>query len=204
MNKKTEIDAIIERCTHICYDMADSWRESVTEGDETLAYEVLILAAASIKELKEKYLQQENKMNELEATRIKLKCLEMVEGTRVEWWGCLRYNLNTFTYEPLLLSRDVSDYQISLGLLEGKPVFEGDQVYCNGDIVYATETCDFSHSSWSWNPPKPKPEPIPAPQTKADIATMLAEVVDRVEKILKIREQESRQFYERRNSDFIG
>lgn len=116
-------------------------------------------------------------MNELEATRLKLKCLEMVEGTSVKWWECLcylrRYSTPTmFTREPMLNDR-YENYLIALGILEGKPVFSESYVYLPHGLKVKAGDLELSvlFASGSWSPPKPTPtsnwKPIPVRATYA-------------------------------------
>lgn len=97
-------------------------------------------------------------MKEIEATRLKLKCLEMVEGTNLKWWevltmvGCSE----TFTSEPMLCGPK-NMYTTVLGIVEGKPVWEGDTLYnkiTNQEFKVKNFTRAFH--TYSWNPSKPK------------------------------------------------
>lgn len=48
-------------------------------------------------------------------------------------------------------------FEFPLAVVEGKPVFVGDELYCN-DIKVVIGDCDkgFLLPQYSWNPPKPK------------------------------------------------
>lgn len=101
-------------------------------------------------------------MNELEATRAKLKCLEMVDGTGLDWWEVITAKGFTESFNaPPEFNLDGSEYIIALGVVEGKPVWDGDTVwFITTEGAYyrqiATIKHDFKLAGWSWNPPKPK------------------------------------------------
>ena len=50
------------------------------------------------------------------------------------------------------------DYQLALAIVEGKPVFEGENLYCHNGVPYTAKDGEQEHfyASLSWNPPKPK------------------------------------------------
>lgn len=103
-------------------------------------------------------LKRRNEMTELEATRIKLKCLEMVERTSVKWWECLKLHTGNFVLPPTFNGHE-DEYQVALGILEGKPVFADDKVWSpNGTKLKAGSIdVDILLASTSWNPPKLTP-----------------------------------------------
>lgn len=96
-------------------------------------------------------------MKEIEATRLKLKCLEMVEGTRLKWWEVAKF-CGKVTTAPLMFSSPESSYEIALGIVEGKPVWKGDRLYSTlSKEMFAAEINLGTNSPYySWNPPKPK------------------------------------------------
>ena len=52
------------------------------------------------------------------------------------------------------------DYKFALGVVEGKPVFEGDELYGYGGVKFTVPSewkhHDTEQFKCSWNPPKPK------------------------------------------------
>lgn len=118
-------------------------------------------------------------MTELEATRIKLKCLELVEGTGLNWWEVVRWE-NTLSKDTFMnecvAARCLSlypayEFEVALGVVEGKPVWEGDilyhPIYGKVTIRHSTRSTRYLKivgesgvellaSKFSWNPPKPK------------------------------------------------
>ena len=94
-------------------------------------------------------------MKEIDATRIKLKCLEMVEGTGLEWWKVIRMPICISDRMPDF-SANKEDYELALGIVEGKPVWEGDELYYAGIKFSAHYGHSFTQPGWSWTPPKQK------------------------------------------------
>lgn len=112
-------------------------------------------------------------MNELKATRSKLKCLEMVEGTDLKWWEVVRYataNARPFV-NVINFQFDISDYEFALGVVECKPVWKGDKLWSrffNKWVIISDQLTDgylktnineysnVSIETLSWNQPKPK------------------------------------------------
>lgn len=98
-------------------------------------------------------------MKEIEAARLKLKCLEIVEGTDLKWFEVLRGSKSKVEYfHPPLLNNALDHYEVALGILEGKPVWNGDTLYNeSGEPIKAYKGLNFKYAKfWSWNPPKPK------------------------------------------------
>lgn len=97
-------------------------------------------------------------MNELKATRAKLKCLEMVEGTGLEWREVVRdrFTKAIYVFYPSFVEND-GHYEFALGVVEGKPVWKGDEVHTiNGKHIASGNEADWFWSQCSWNPPAPK------------------------------------------------
>lgn len=102
-------------------------------------------------------------MKEIDATRIKLKCLEMVEGTDLEWWKTIKFHPDQNTTillsnAPTFSGRPPEEYELARGIVEGKLVWEGDVHYdkhgkkfitCGDYTKEYLATCTLS-------PPKPK------------------------------------------------
>lgn len=123
-------------------------------------------------------MKNKMKMSELEATRMKLKCLEMVEGTELKWFSIARMALTkgaifSSSEVKYLECSSVSDIELAIGIIEGKPVWVGDTLYHSrwGTVVARAsgtkgflkiDDTNMSHrgaeyltSSFSWTPPKP-------------------------------------------------
>lgn len=105
-------------------------------------------------------------MNKIEALELELAARKMVEGTELDWWEvlCLSHSNKIgklFGYpEPTLRLYDLSQTELALGIIEGKPVWNGDRLYfTNKDGSYyqqiATTMHDFTLIGWSRNPPNP-------------------------------------------------
>lgn len=107
-------------------------------------------------------------MKEIDATRITLKCMEMVEGTGLKWYDVIRlvgcsnaYGIRLCSDSRWRMGRirlfdgEKEHYEIALGIVEGKPVWEGDELYYKGKLqTFITDK--LFRQEWSWNPPKPK------------------------------------------------
>ena len=96
-------------------------------------------------------------MTELEATRLKLQALELVEGTGLNWWEVIRnlYSKEGFNTPPAL-NVEPKDYELALGVIEGKPVWEGDKLWCaEYPCKQEISALTIHRFKWSWNPPKP-------------------------------------------------
>lgn len=103
-------------------------------------------------------------MNELKATRTKLRCLEMVKGTKLKWWEVVRMKgykgYSAFDYEPDFGAKKTC-YELAIGIVEGAPVFVSDSptLYFKGNPFVITDVgylIEGKSADWSWNPPKPK------------------------------------------------
>lgn len=90
-------------------------------------------------------------MKEIDATRLKLAAMELVEGTELKWIEVLRADKLPQTYYAFDLPRE--RYELALGIIEGKPVWEGDELYLDG---IKRPFCGSFTDGWSWLPPKPK------------------------------------------------
>lgn len=105
----------------------------------------------------------ETEMKEIEATRLLLKSMEMVEGTKLGWWEVLRAN-NTkakLSEDTVLAVWGKDELELAIGIIEGKPVWGGDKYWhSNGDYCCCKEIDrSLSKEYWSrcsWLPPKPK------------------------------------------------
>lgn len=115
-------------------------------------------------------------MNEIEGVRAKLKCMEMVQGTNYKWWEVVKckykQGITECRFIPTLdfsFDCDQYDFEIALGMVEGKPVWKGDRVYFNDDVVYASYICDFTSPYWTWNQQVPDTIMIEIPISVAKV-----------------------------------
>lgn len=113
-------------------------------------------------------------MKEIDATRMKLKALEMVEGTDLRWFSVIRMarvkGAKPYAFE-VKFTDSANDYEFAIGIVGGKQVWKGDTLFHNrwGTVVARAsgtkgflkiEDTDMSHrgaeylaSSFSWIPP---------------------------------------------------
>ena len=112
-------------------------------------------------------------MTKIEALRLELAAREMVEGTGLEWWEVLKWDTGVagihcaLRDKPQLLLAKNDYFKLALGIVEGKPVWNGDTLW------HPTEGAVLANDNWgkelfnhngkvcyiehlSWNPPKPK------------------------------------------------
>lgn len=109
-------------------------------------------------------------MNRIEQLEFELKCQKLVEGTELKWWDVIRYSGAPWgDCSPPAFDGNIANYECALGIIEGKPVFKGNEIYHGHDKVRVVEAAntqfgiaDQYRLSWiyiedcSWNPPKPK------------------------------------------------
>lgn len=139
-------------------------------------------------------------MTELEVTRLKLKALEMVEGTNLLWSDVIRHKATKekkwSLFTGYILAYDLDDVELALGIVEGRPVWFGDTIWHShyGEIILGVSTVllakDNAHC-FSWNQAKPKTVmvelPIRLAQCYADNSHGAAyELSDACRKALKI------------------
>ena len=81
-----------------------------------------------------------------------------------------------------LTSCDPNLFEFPIAVVEGKPVFVGDVLYCQGDkVIVNPNTCSFRHTNnWSWNPPKPKTVMVELLVEDADYWSTCYAVNDRI------------------------
>lgn len=99
-------------------------------------------------------------MKQSELLRKQADMMDMAEKHGIDDWLCLmrlkmmRHDAVTGFYNP--------EYNYALGVVEGRPVFEGDELYFKGIKRIATAGSkiqfpdNFDASGWTWNPPKPR------------------------------------------------
>ena len=98
--------------------------------------------------------------------------LEMCEGTKVDvnsGWKC---GGGDAAFHSPSFQGKFSDYEIAIGIVEGKPVFVGDELYRGHEKVTITDrdilgcltyeqngvTHAYATRLFSWSPPKTKPK----------------------------------------------
>jgi hypothetical protein len=109
-------------------------------------------------------------MTKIEALELELAARKMVEGTELVWRKVLRHKLDHTWISSGKRFEDCSFtyIELALGIVEGKPVWEGDTLY-DSETGAVTLSFDCGHPcrgdgknigwAWerlSWNPPKPK------------------------------------------------
>jgi hypothetical protein len=97
-------------------------------------------------------------MKNYEVLELQAKAMRLVEGTGINWKDVIRlpsriiynwrYDLDE--YKP-------GECELALTIVEGKPVFVGDELYSkiNG-WAYIINQHNYDFANYSWNPPKPK------------------------------------------------
>lgn len=96
-------------------------------------------------------------MTKIEALELELAARKMVEGTGVGWVEVLR---KKDTHKPAcnkLTMFDWDNTELALGIVEGRPVWEGDKLFSllNGR-EYDMGSFPNDPTRWSWNKPVPK------------------------------------------------
>ena len=99
-------------------------------------------------------------MTKIEALELELAARKMVEGTKLSWLAAVRHQptKNSLAYD--LEAYYIEHVELALGVVEGKPVWKGDALYCGSTRYTVVSTHGELHgmpiASWSWKPPKPK------------------------------------------------
>jgi hypothetical protein len=90
----------------------------------------------------------------LEAARV----AKMIEGTNLRIANCFKLDGEPFKGYYINFDDSPDRYEACLAIIEGKPVFKGDELYQDGikQISGLTRFIVNNGISWSWNPPKPK------------------------------------------------
>ena len=115
-------------------------------------------------------------MKDYEALDLQASCMRMVEGTELKWWECLKGTADQICRHPShahLWFKDIQSVRVALAIVEGKPVFVGDELYSKSGLT----KCTVSHvdfiggdkrfvsqeenqcvmvGSSTWQPPRPK------------------------------------------------
>lgn len=101
-------------------------------------------------------------MTKIEALELELAARKMVEGTGLGWWEAIKIKHGTALADSKLSPcGTVKQYELALGIIEGKPVWEGDKYYdTNGrECTAGDKRWPKNKDYWAqcyWNPPKPK------------------------------------------------
>lgn len=106
-------------------------------------------------------------MTRIEALRLELKACEMVEGTELDWWCVLRHYPTQKPLGSVLEYYDPAQVELALGVIEGKPVWEGDELYYLSNKCVATAGQGGHFTGWSWKPPKPETVMVELPISMA-------------------------------------
>jgi len=83
------------------------------------------------------------------------RVIDMCEGTGVDPYECVGCGMSLCDDEPTFMS-DPGNYTFAVAILEGRPVFAGDEVYLKDGRKYdwnAVWTCQIVHYL-TWNKPK--------------------------------------------------
>lgn len=99
-------------------------------------------------------------MTKIEALELELAARKMVEGTSfLEWVEVLR-DKHTKAYVGHTLPGAADDYELALGIIEGKPVWRRSRIWVEGystaQYIQDQQCFDSNKAKMSWNPPKPK------------------------------------------------
>lgn len=97
-------------------------------------------------------------MNKIETLELELAARKIVDGTGLAWWHVvsIRGYHTVFSSPPIFDYPDASQYELALGIIEGKPVWEGDIIYNECGVDFPAKRTYEYPGCWSWNPPKPK------------------------------------------------
>lgn len=112
-------------------------------------------------------MAQINQMTEIEMTKIEeleleLAARKIVEGSELEWLAVIRHRPTKNNLAYPLEVYFTEHVEIALGIIEGKPVWEGDTLYFpSGESIIAKSYTALNIKAGgvfdlSWNPPKPK------------------------------------------------
>lgn len=140
-------------------------------------------------------------MTKIEALELELKARKMVEGTELDWWSVIKFRgfITAILEHPPLFTHGVANYELALGIIEGRPAWEGDQPYFRGNkvMLYSTSPYDFKDMGWSWNPPTQKTATI------RDRLTTNAEDFDAIVSELLAENEELRKASQKKEIDVL-
>lgn len=102
--------------------------------------------------------------------------LDMCGGNESHAQMCVKYGGGFELPQPFLTGRP-EYYEFAIDIVEGKPVFRGDVLYCtdsnchvckaNGTTKFIAGVEPFDPNKCTWNPPKPKTITINGVEVKA-------------------------------------
>ena len=112
-------------------------------------------------------------MKQSELLRLEADARDMVESSELAWTACVREYHRGESHKVYALCEGNKDYRLALAIVEGRPVFEGDVLYCSlGFPFVASKLCNGgtaiefdkltstyyaeSISKCSWQPPHHK------------------------------------------------
>lgn len=107
-------------------------------------------------------------MKEQDRLRIKADLMDLVEGTDLNWWECIKVDGTVYKIARPNFSLSMESYEPSTLIIDNKPVFRGDKLYDNsyangrgfiykyydkniGKIISKNEI-EYSVSDVSWTP----------------------------------------------------
>lgn len=104
-------------------------------------------------------------MKPIDAVRLQLKAMVLVEGTTLKWEDTIRHKHKKEALVNPLGMYYLDDIELALGIIEGKPVWEGDELYFTYDAVSVARHVihkghDLSNPNWSWLPPTSRTAPV--------------------------------------------
>lgn len=107
----------------------------------------------------------EDTVKPIDAIRLQLTAMELVEGTELDWWEVMRSRSWRFVFRgPPKFTDKLEDYELAIGIIEGKPVWEDDKYYDrHGFECIAAKYWRFTDTYWAtctWLPPATKTAPV--------------------------------------------
>lgn len=97
-------------------------------------------------------------MTKIEALELELAARKMVEGTELDWEVAVRFKTTKNNISRELSHYIVKDIELAIGVIEGRPVWEGDKYYntSSSKIIARGGSPQDYWDKCSWHPPKPK------------------------------------------------
>jgi hypothetical protein len=95
-------------------------------------------------------------MTKIESLELELKCRKLVEGTGLDWWVVLKCCGHFLCSGLFIAASSAESYEVALGIVEDKPVWQGDALWMPGYDCpqYVIDTMSLLGASWY--PPAPK------------------------------------------------
>lgn len=93
-------------------------------------------------------------MTKIEALELELAARKMVEGTGLDWRKVIKLCGAVFEFRHYF-DNPREDFELALGIVEDRPVWEGDKLYC-GDFRFTVGKNPLNlppGQEFSWNPP---------------------------------------------------